>query len=89
TDASTVNNRVMHEMDVASFVDSNRPVSLKRHHEDDNDYGDITMGGASNDGSQRSTSAASSDHQGKSVTGGINANKFVRSGLARKSHIMP
>ncbi|KAJ1875299.1 hypothetical protein LPJ55_000828 [Coemansia sp. RSA 990] len=89
TAASTTNTRVMHGMNEASSADSSRPVSLKRHHEDDDNYGDIAMGGASSDGSQRSISASSSDHQGKPVTGGVNANKFVRSGLTRKSHIMP
>ncbi|KAJ2451429.1 hypothetical protein EV183_003610 [Coemansia sp. RSA 2336] len=89
TAASTASLGAMHHMDESSSADSNRPVSLKRHHEDDDDYGDISMGSASSDGSQHSISASSSDRQGKPVTGGVNANKFVRSGLARKSHIMP
>ncbi|KAJ2274113.1 hypothetical protein J3F81_002370 [Coemansia sp. RSA 371] len=59
-----------------------RPRSLKRHHDDSCDE----SGDEASDRARRSMSTSSSERQGV-VTGGVSANKFVRSGMARKSHI--
>ncbi|KAJ1734763.1 hypothetical protein LPJ61_000903 [Coemansia biformis] len=68
-----------------------RPASLKRHHHED-DYGgdgDVVMSGNCSDGSARSPGVSGSDRQGAPVTGGVSANKFVRSGVLSKPHTMP
>ncbi|KAJ2316969.1 hypothetical protein IWW52_003373 [Coemansia sp. RSA 2704] len=70
----------------AQMAGSSRPASLKRHLDED-----VSMNGSSssNDGSPRPMSASGSERSGAPMTGGVGANKFVRSGLTTKSHIMP